>query len=332
MSYAVINAGQDGKAEDISSLVNSIRWGGDMQGAARHLEVDLVYGTVFIPKRMINLVVPLGSQLTLLGDKGEIIRATAFTAGKSTAGAYSLTAYDRMVYLLKSTATYIFRGMTADAIARKICADYSMPYGDLCAPGVVLPKLILRDMTLYDMLIIAYTESMKRNGQKYHLRMIEGKLNVIARSKQKVRWVISADTDLSEAQVTESIEEMRNRIVIRNDADAVVAKVEDIELIKLYGLLQHQQTEGDATSGEARTIAQTLFKQMAQVSREASLSCLGIDKLQAGDAIEVYEPITGLSGTYYVDSDEHAIEDGQHTMDLTLSWTDDVLQKDAPTE
>lgn len=327
--YTVIHVPRVGAAMDISQLVSSIAWGGSIMEAARKLEIELVYGeATYIPRYTIQP----GGVLLLRNREREIVRGVVVSTERGLAGTMTVTAYEHSWYLLRSTATYRFSGMGADAITRQVCSDAGVPVGSLAAPGVTLPKLILRDTTLFDCIIIAYTEASKRTGKRYQVRMSEGKLNVVSKGAQKWRWVLSADTNISDVQFTESIEEMFNRIVITNDADDVIAKVEDSGLIAQYGLLQHSQQEGDVTAGEARTIAQTLLKELGKLSQTSQLEVIGIDDVQAGDAVDVKEPITGLAGTYYVESDEHWVNDGHHMMSVSLAWTDEVLSKDAPEE
>lgn len=328
MSYAVYNVLQGGKTYEITPLVGTIRWGGDIRQAARRLEIDLAFGRdKYLPK----YDVPLGSIILLKNNDTarEIIRAVVFDRTKNTDGDYQVSGYDHLIYLLQSKGTYIFRKMTADAIIRKLCADFLIPVGEIPSTGIILSKLILRDMTIYDMCLVALTETMKRNGKKYVLRMREGKLHIIEKAKQTVRWLIAEGSNLMHASYSENINDMKNRILIVGDKDQVLAKVEDANLIKQYGILQELKKEGNIKSAEAQTIAKNLLKELGRISREASITCLGLDDVEAGTAIEVRESLTGLIGTYYVDTDEHEVTNGQHTMTLKLNWTDEVATKEA---
>ncbi|MGB9903038.1 MAG: XkdQ/YqbQ family protein [Desulfotomaculales bacterium] len=327
MSYIVTNVLADGTAYDISQLIGSIKWGGDIRQAARHLEVSLAFGRDYYLPRY---DAPLGSLLVLRSDNGELLRGVIFDRRKDTAGGYSLVAYDHLIYLLKSKGTYIFREMTATAIIQKLCSDFGIPVGEIANTGITLDKLILRDQTIYDMCVIALTETTKRNGKKYMMRMKEGALQVIEKAQQPLRWFITEGQNLIEASYSENIEDMRNRIVIVGDKDQVLATVEDTELIKQYGVLQELKREGNIKTGEARTIAANILKDLGKISREASITCLGLDDVEAGTAIEVQESLTGLVGTFYVDTDEHTVENGQHIMSLKLNWTDEVATKEAP--
>lgn len=327
MGYLVRNNLQDGTVYDITQAISSIRWGGDIRQAARKLEVDFaVSRDVKIPKYN----VPLGSLLLLSSNDVELLRGVAFDNQKSTNGTYTAVSYDHLIYLLRSQGTYIFRGVSADNILRKLCSDFGVPVGNIPDTGVVLNKLVLRGMTIYDMCVIALTETTKLNGKKYMLRMREGKLDLIEKSRQAVRWLISEGSNLISASYSESLNDMKNKILIVGDKDQIIAQVQDDNLIKMYGILQGLKQESDITSGEAQTMAANLLKELGKITRLAGLECLGIDDVEAGTAIEVKESITGLTGTFYVDTDDHTIQNGSHTMSLKLNWSDVVDTKDAP--
>ena len=121
---------------------------------------------------------------------------------------------------------------------------------------------------------------------------------------------------------------MKNKILIVGDKDQIIAQVQDDNLIKMYGILQELKQESDITAGEAQTMAANLLKELGKITRLAGLECLGIDDVEAGTAIEVKESITGLTGTFYVDTDDHTIQNGSHTMNLKLNWSDIVDTKD----
>lgn len=326
MSYTVTNVTKNGSF-DISQVVQSIAWGGDIRQAARKLEPDIVYSKdSYNPK----YAPPLGS-IIMLHDYGiELFRGVVFDVTKSTGGTLKVVAYDHLIYLLNSKGTYIFRGMTADAIISKLCGDFGVPVGSVPATGIVLDKLILRDMSIYDMCLVALTETTKRNSKKYQLKMKNGALHVIEKGQQVLKWLITEGQNLISAEYSESINEMKNRIVIVGDKDQVLAEVKDDALIQQYGMLQELKNEGNITTGEAQTIASNMLKDLGKVTQEASVECLGLDEVEAGAALEVKETLTGLVGTYYVETDDHTVKNNLHTMNLKLAWTDEVATKDAP--
>lgn len=325
MTYSVVNVLQDGRVFDISQLVKSIRWGGDVRQAARKLDLDMVYSS---DENIPRYNVPLASVIILRNGDKEIIRGVVFDVEKDTDGTCQVTAYEHSIYLLKSKHTAVYRGMTATGIIKNLCSGFGVATGEMIETGVVLEKLILRNQTIWDMCITALTDTSKRNGKKYQLVMNEGKLSIWQKGAQGVRWSIAAGADLMSATYSENIEEMKNRIIIMGDKDKVLAEVKDAALIKQYGLLSDLQQEGNIKAAEAQQMAQNLLKELGKVNREASIESLGIDEVRPGVAIWVTEPLTGITGVFYVDTDEHRIENGLHTMRLKLNWTDEVAVKE----
>jgi hypothetical protein len=327
MGYYLVNTLRDGTSQEITPVASNISWGGDIKQAARRLEVDLAFGD---DPNLPRVNVPLGSLLILRNDSEELIRGVVFEVQKDTSGMFKVVCYDHLIYLLKSQGTYIFRNMTPEAITQKLCSDFNIPPGTIAASGVTLNKLILRDMSIYDMIIAAWTEASKRNGKKYMPKMKEGKLTVIEKGAQASRWIIAEGENLSSASSSESINDMKNKVIIMGDKDQVLAEISSENLISQYGTLQELRNEGNITAGEAQSIARSLLEDLAKISQDTTISCIGIDEVEAGSAIEVTESLTGLSGAYYVGNDEHSVQGDQHMMTLKISLTDDVETLNAP--
>jgi hypothetical protein len=326
MNYKLINQ-QPAGIFDITPLVESISWGGDIRQAARKMDISLIHSR---DDNQPKYIPPLATWLMLKNDEREILRTVPFSTAVDTSGTLKVTSYTHAIYMLKSRHTAKFKSMTADAIIRQLCKAFGINVGTIPSTGVTLDKLILRNQTIWDMCVIALTETTERNGKKYQIRFDQGKLNVIEKAQQTVRWLITQGSNLMNASYSESIEDMRNRIVVVGDKDKVLARVEDVDLIRQYGLLQELKQQNDIKSGEARNIAKNVLKELGRVFREANIECLGLDDVEAGTAVEVEEKLTGLTGTFYVDTDEHVWQNGHHTMRLKLNWTDEVATKEAP--
>jgi len=260
----------------------------------------------------------------------ELFRGVVWEVSRGTQGTAQVTCFDHAIYLTHNVSTYKFVNMTPEAIISKICNDIGIAVGSLAPTGVNLAKLILRDHTLYDMALVALTEATKRNGKKYHLIMRQGKLNIEEKGQQMLRWLLTEGQNLMEASRSESLENMRNRVVIVGDKDEVLADLQNADLIKQYGMLQEYKRESNIQAGEAQVIAQNLLKELAKVSQALEISALGIDDVEAGRSVEVLETLTGIRGQYYVLQDQHELRNGNHTMRLVLSLETVVATKEAP--
>lgn len=97
----------------------------------------------------------------------------------------------------------------------------------------------------------------------------------------------------------------------------------DDSLRKPYGMIQDVvQKEKDKDPVAA---AKNLIK---GVERKASLQCLGDVACITGYGVKVKEAYTGLTGLFWIDSDSHTFQDGQHTMQLTLNFVNTMDAKE----
>lgn len=310
----------------IDPLVTSILWSGDITSPHRTLKVTLkntMDGTTqAIP-------IELGKELRLYDDSNrELFRGIIFSYNVDARGNLVTTAYDVGIYLAKSEDSQAFRNMTSAAIVRQLCANYGVPVGEIDATGFVHPRLVLRNMTLWDMMITALTETQKQTGRRFFIFSREGALHLKARNARVVSWILENGTNIIDASYTQSIEDTRTQVKViggNQDENPVIATVKDDDLIRRFGVMQHLENAGlDATQSEVRQLAEKLLEQLGKIFEQSSVTTLGNVEAVAGASVYVYEKMTGLVGGYYISADEHKYENGVHTMTLTLSRTDDL--------
>jgi hypothetical protein len=159
--------------KDITQQVETVVWSGDYKQAARKLELKIASS----PKAP-SISMSTGKSIMLLNDDGkELFRGIIFTQEKDrTANLLTVTAYDEMIYLLKSRITYNFKMITAEGITRIIADDYSNPLGDLAETGTI-QNIILRGESPYTGIMKAYTAISRQNGKSIYLNE-RGKLEL----------------------------------------------------------------------------------------------------------------------------------------------------------
>lgn len=310
----------------LDPIVKSIGWSGDIKQAARKLVVEI---TNTGDLRDLHMKFEKGAELRLLLDeKQELFRGVLFADQMNPKGQMTLTAYDENIYLTKNKDTKIFRNQSASAIIKRLCNEFSIPTGEIHDTGYVIPKLVFRDKTLFEMMVMALTETQKQNGQHFWISSKEGKLQVLARKEQKGKWVLENGVNLLDASYSQSIEETRTQIkVVGGDGKKkeLSASAKDGALIKRFGVMQHlEKPEKDMTKSQMEQRAKQLLKDLSTIEDQAQIECLGIPDVVSGSCVYVKESVTGILGGYYVSADEHKFESGSHTMSLTLSATDDI--------
>lgn len=307
---------------DISEIVRSVEWRGAIDDCFRVLTVDLLNVDYAKKQKLIDF--KHGKELRLFHNKKELFRGVLFSFDLSDDGNMSLTAFDDNVYLTKSRDTRKFINQKASDIVRRLCNDFEIPIGTISDTGYVIPKLIFRDKSLYDMIMTAITVTEKQTGRRFFIGNELGELTLRERKEQVSQWVIESGSNLTSASYSQSIEEMKTKIKVTKNGK-VLAEINDRELMEQYGIMQHieEAKEGTSTSA-AKELAKSLLDQLGTIDDEAIINAIGIDEVIAGTSVYVREEITGIVGGYYVIADSHRFENGKHTMRLTLSATDDL--------
>ncbi|NNG67349.1 XkdQ/YqbQ family protein [Caldanaerobacter subterraneus] len=303
--------------KDISEFVSSLTWSGDLGQAARKVEFSYVQSD-----SMQKVNVSLGNQVRVLYDNKEIFRGYVFYKEIDTENdTVRVTAYDGLIYLLKNKATYNFKNITADAITRKIAQDFGIQVGSLASANL-RQKLIVEGETLYDIIMKAYTNESKHTGKKYMPLFREGKLNIIEKGKTVVNYVLSSSENISNVTYSESLENMINRVKIYDENEKYIGKVENGEWIRAYGILQDVYTK--EKDKNAYTVARNMLR---GIEKTLNIRALGNVDCITGMAVKVKDKATGLTGLFYIDSDTHTFENGQHMMDLTLNFQNIMDEK-----
>lgn len=314
----------------LDPIVKSINWSGDIKQAARKLVVELSNTGDL---RDLYMMFEKGGELRLiLDEKQELFRGVLFTDEINSQGQMTLTAYDENIYLTKSKDTKIFRNQSASAIIKRLCNEFSIPIGEIHDTGYVIPKLVFRDKTLFEMMVMALTETQKQNGLHFLISSKEGKLQLLARKEQKGKWVLENGVNLLDASYSQSIEETKTQIkVVGEDAKKkeISVSVKDGELTQRFGVMQHlEKPDQNMTKSQMDQRAKQLLKDLGTIDDQARIECLGIPEVVSGSCVYVKESVTGILGGYYISADEHRFENGSHKMSLTLSATDDIPKMD----
>lgn len=309
----------------LDPLVQSIRWSGDVTTAVRTLEVSL---KATIDGRSRVFTVEAGKELRLNDGSDELFRGVIFSHKIDADGNMSLTAYDENIYLTKNYDDSVFKNMTASGIIRQLCADFGIPVGDIDNTGFVIPRLICRDNSLWEMMTMALTITRNQTGRRFFIFSQGGRLHLKERKARVLEWVLENGTNIIGASYSQSIEDLRNQVkVIGGDREQnpLIATIKDQALIDMFGTMQHlAYADADATQSEVDQLARELLDQLGKIADEATIEVIGLNECIAGVSVYVYESMTGIIGSYYVTSDEHTFEGGVHRMYIRLSATDDL--------
>jgi len=313
----IVHAGND-----ITQIVTSIRWSGDYKQAARVLEFGVVVHPhdPYLPK----VTIGMGDMVYLFDDaNNELFQGYVFFKEKSiNNNEMTVTAYDGLIYLLKSKGTYNFKNMTPQAITQKICSDFGIPVGIL-ASGSPLNRIFDAE-TIYNIIMTAYTIESKKSGRFFMPRMENGRLNIIEKGKTVATYQLDGETSIINSTYSESMENSINRVKIYDENNNYVGEV---MLDGIPGVLQdiYKAEKGLNPIIAAKSMLKG-FERTAEIEALGNVDCI------TGNAVKIKEPYTGLVGLFYIDNDEHTFNNGQHMMRLGLSFQNIMDEQEGGTD
>lgn len=309
----------------IDSLIKVAEWSGDTGEPYRTLTLTLS-NTLNGEDQAVRI--ELGKEIRFYVDGTGLFRGVIFTYDINARGEATVTAYDENVYLRKNSDTRKFIGRTAAQIVRELCASYSIPVGTISDTGYVIPRLVYREVTLWEMIVKALAETRKQTGRKFRLFTTNGKVNLAEKKDAIVRWVLEDGVNILDASRMRTIGDTRTSVKVLGgdeDKNPISATVRDSTLAAKYGVMQHvERADTDLTQSQLTQLANQRLIDLAKVGEEVTVEALGMTDVVAGAAVYAFEGMTEVAGGYYVTSDRHTFEAGVHRMSVMLSRTDDL--------
>ena len=323
---------QDGTVYDITNACATVSCSGSASQAVRTAEFEYLNNPYDTALKLPT--VSVGDFLTLVdSQEGEVFYGQIFGIEKSSQiGTITYTAYDFMKHLLESQASYIFRNTTPEEIAKQVCGENGIPLRtvngvpSLYQTNTPIPALICDSMTLYDIIMSAYTMAHKIDGRKYFAMIYKRGLGVYASEWIVDGFTLSDQSNIYSSDITESMKDTVNKIKIVDDKGNQIGEVKDDAAISLLGVFQqiYKQEEGiDPVS-----VAQNMLK--AKPTQSIKISAIGDINCLSCYFVTVTDGATGLSGRYWISSDKHTWSNGVHTMELTLEF--DALMNEVEAE
>lgn len=303
----------DGTTANITELCKSIVWKGDWRNASRTLSFSPVFSDVdpHLPKAPTEL----GGSCQFWRGSDLLMDAYSLERTRDSLGTtIDVTAYDRSLYLKRNSTFMRVEGQTAEAVTASLCGQFGIQTGALAATGAPLTRNFL-GVNLYKIIMTLYTLASDQTGKKYRIRFKGPKLEVVEMQKTPDTIILKPGCNLLSCTTKESASAMVNSVAIYDEEMNRVGAEEDGEAVRLYGLMQEAIKAGayDDPAGHARQI----LKENG-MKTTITLRCLGNLKLITGNTVAVREPVTGISGLFWIVSDQHTWKNGVYTTQLTV--------------
>jgi prophage tail gpP-like protein len=309
---------------DITSMVKSVDWSGHIEKPNRELSLSLINTT---NGKTQALSFTNGKSIEFYNEDVKLFRGIIFANEIDSQGNLSITAYDENIYLVKNNETRKFKNMKASDIIIRLCKDFGIAFETITDTEYVIPKLIIDNKSLIDIIRIALTITQKQIGKHFILGNSNGKLTLTKYADSTSKWIIESGTNLTNARYSQSIEDMKTQVKVTGGTEKspIEVTVKNSSLSKQFGVMQYVEgMDEKAKRSQLEQRANALLKEFGVINDQASIEAVGIDEVIAGTSVYVREPMTKILGGFYVSSDSHHYENGAHTMSLEISATYDL--------
>jgi len=315
-----------GQSFNITNACSRVTWSGSASASCRQASFDYLnapYDTSLnIP------MVATGDFLGLVDDQeGEVFFGEIFGVERSSQiGTVTFTAYDMMKNLLESKGQYYFKNVTPEAVAAQVCADAQVPVRFLYPTNFNITAMICDGMSLHDIIMAAYTKAHLATGKKFFPMIYKRGFSVYHSKWGVANFDLSDKTNIYESNISESVQNLKNVIKIYDDKGIQLGEHRIQESVQKYGVFQdvYKQEENVDAAIAAYNMLHLNPEQTIRISAIGDINCLSCYSVNVSDGA------TGLYGRYWISSDEHIWENGNHKMNLELTFEAFMAKVDAP--
>jgi len=230
-----------------------------------------------------------------------------------------ITVYDQLRYL-KNKDTYWITDKKASEFIKTLFNDFNLKSGDIEDTGYKIPKLMLRDKTLFDMIQGVLDLTLTSNKKLFVMYDNFGKIDIKDIQGLKLDLIIGDDT-AEDYETTSSIDNTYNQVKLAYPNEKTgkdeIYLTKDSSTIKKYGLLQYYEVIDEQTNGKAK--ADALLGYYNQVNKTLSVNnALGDIRVRAGYGVTVVLKDKNINAFMLVERVKHTFSNDEHLIDCNL--------------
>ncbi len=302
---------------DVSELVSTITFSGDIRSVARKLEFELTCSDDDYYIKSLDISVAEGDIVSLFSDDGMHLFKGVIIEIKRSLSKSSITylAYDFMFYVKNSQINEVYDDL-AENIVKDIARSLGIKTADIVGTNVKVYMPALCE-NAYNAIMMAYTFAGRKNARKYMPIMRDDKLAVIEKGTFS-GVVIDGNSNLLDASYTISLSKMVNKVLVTDKAGRVIGDEKDEGNIKKYGLIQRVVKE-DASKAK---------EMLSGVSRSINISALSDIRALSGSSLIFIDPETNIKAKFFIESDSHSFNSAGNIMNLKLNLENIMDEKE----
>lgn len=271
----------------------------------------------------------LGDKIDVIGDSKTMF--SGIVINRDISGAY--TAYDYGFYLSQNDVILQLNSVNATTAISKLCEKAGIALRNIPNIPTIINK-IYTEQSVADVLKDILEQATSEQGKNYFFRVKDSKLNIYEYPQQliyaKHKFELGNEIDVTYALGAvnghDSIEDMRNAVVVLSEDDSsvkILETLEDSNSISKYGRLQ-KNVKITGEDQNPKLLAQNTLNEFNTITKTRSISnMLGSEDVEAGVTLLFSSDKYELTGLYTVKSVTHNIN-SQHTMSLDLLKTEEI--------
>ncbi len=293
---------------DITNLITSVTISGEYRSPSRSMSFGIVKSQY--DKNTFVIPINIGDRIEVTVNDKVVFFGLIFSRNKDTnINEISYTCKDYGVYLLKNKYSYNFKNIKPEDITTKICKDFGIGIQSLYKTNKPISRVFL-GCTLYEIIISSYNLG---TDEKIMCIFDGMKLNVIKKG-EILAPTLESGVNLLTTIVSESLDDMVNRVNVFDKNDKLVKTFEDSSDVLKFGLMSDYLKLSD---GENTSKGQD---NLHGIEQKISVTNFGNPEYITGKSVNLIEPYNGLQGLFFIDSDEHSFKNSIYSNKLTLNY------------
>jgi len=320
MTISVKIMNHDGVEWDVSEITHGFTWKTSRMGSAGSLSFSLLK-TLYDESAQFNY--HLGNVVQVRINDINLFHGYIFSIDEGRGESSSITAYDQIRYLM-NTQTYVFNGVTASQIVKKIAQDFNLKHGYLEDTKYIIPTMSEDGQKLLDIICKAITITYSNLGQDYCLYDLFGELQLRRIDDWGLDLVLGDESLVYDYSLKSSIDsDTYNRIKLYQDNKKTgrreVYMAQDSVNIARWGVLQYYESvDEQANEAQIKQLLDNLSKLKNRVTKSFTLNAIGDPRIRAGMRVRIKLKEYKIDQSLLVDECTHQFSGGDHTMSLEL--------------
>jgi hypothetical protein len=310
---------KQGNVWDISGVVTGVSWKTSRIGSPGSLEFTLIKGGLY---EFRSFSYANGDIVKFRYAGKDVFFGYIFTIDSGQDEAVKITAYDQIRYLMADD-TYVFSGVTAADVLKRIANDVGLKLGQVDTPAYVIPTMVEDGQKLIDIIDKALTLTVINSGANYVLFDDFGSLALRNIEALVVDVMIGDGSLMYNYDYKRSIDQdTYNRIkLVQDNKDTGKREVhvaQDSASIARWGLLQlYQSVDENMNDAQIKELLTTLSTLKNRETRTMKIDAIGDARIRAGCYIPIVIEEFGVNQAFIIDACTHRFA-GDHTMSLEL--------------